>query len=52
MERALVSGLRSVKRDGARKRKVYVYDRQKKPLGIVTFEPCNFDPRTGRRKRT
>lgn len=46
MRRELIS----CKNDVVKRRKHYVYDRKGNPLGIVIFEPCNFDPRTGRRR--
>lgn len=51
-DRELRAALLSVKRDRkALRHQRYVYDKRGEPLGIVTFEPCVFDPFTGRRKR-
>ena len=47
-DRVLRSALLSVKRDRAKRHARYVYDKRGEPLGIVTFEPCRFDPFTGK----
>lgn len=49
-DRDLRAELINCKSDTVTRRKHYVYDRKGNPLGIVTFEPCNFDPMTGRRR--
>jgi hypothetical protein len=50
-DRDLRAELLSCRRDKVTARRRYIYDRHGEPLGIVTFEPGNFDPRTGRRRR-
>lgn len=51
-DRELRATLLSVKRDRkAIRHKRYVYDKRGEPLGVVTFEPCAFDPYSGKVKR-
>jgi hypothetical protein len=50
-DRLLRATLLSVKRDRkALNHKRFIYDRKGSPLGVVTFEPCDFDPYTGKRR--
>lgn len=51
-DKVLRATLLSVKRDRkALRHRRFIYDRRGEPLGIVTFEPCSFDPFSGRVRR-
>jgi len=49
-DRDLRAELLRVRKDKATRRRKFIYDRAGEPLGIVTFEPTPFDPKSGRRR--
>lgn len=49
-DRDLRAELMRVRKDKATRRRKFIYDAAGEPLGIVTFEPTPFDPKSGRRR--